>query len=315
VAACYFIGVYLALYASFLQPYLGDAARYFRNSPANVSVRREIRRQAVSTLQALHLSGNYDRIIVVAHSLGAVVAYDMLRAYYSRINRALPNPSLLGQDFVDVDRGNLGKSAAREAGRKIIEHMAQVVDEARWRIANGNPRPEDKKLRAWLVTDFVTLGSPLTHALYLMCRGKTEPELQADFDQRTREREFPTCPPRKIDKDLQLTFESSNDHMRYFHHGGQFALTRWTNIYFPASQLLWGDAIGGEVGPVFQDPDSSSNVADIPVYTSSSKTSNFFAHTLYWDVKYGDSAPHIQALKRALDLGDTGSSNSLGGLV
>src|SRR5262249_49682281 len=61
LAACYFIAVYLVLYASFLQPYLGDAARYFRNSPANVAVRREIRRQAVSTLETLHLSGEYDR--------------------------------------------------------------------------------------------------------------------------------------------------------------------------------------------------------------------------------------------------------------
>jgi hypothetical protein len=276
-------------------------------------VRREIRRQAVSTLQTLHLSGEYDRIVVVAHSLGAVVAYDMLRAYYSRINRALPDPGLLGQHFEDVDRGKLAKSAAREAGRKIIEHMAQVVDEARQRIANGNPRPEDKKLRAWLVTDFVTLGSPLTHALYLMCRGKTEHELHADFDQRTHEREFPTCPPRMIDDDLQLTFEDPNSHMRYFHHGGQFALTRWTNIYFPASQLLWGDAIGGEVGPLFGGPNSSGNVADIPVYSNSSKTDNFFAHTLYWDVKYGGSAPHMGALKRALDVGDTGAPNSLGG--
>jgi hypothetical protein len=94
VALYYFIAIYLALYASFLQPYLGDAARYFRNSPGNVAVRREIRRQAVSTLRALHLSGDYDRIVVVAHSLGTVVAYDMLRAYYSRISQALPDSTL-----------------------------------------------------------------------------------------------------------------------------------------------------------------------------------------------------------------------------
>jgi hypothetical protein len=34
------VALYLALYAVFLQPYLGDAARYFRNSPGNVAVRR-----------------------------------------------------------------------------------------------------------------------------------------------------------------------------------------------------------------------------------------------------------------------------------
>lgn len=310
VAACYLIAVYLALYASFLQPYLGDAARYFRNSPANVAVRREIRRQAVSTLQTLHLSGDYDRIVVVAHSLGSVVAYDMLRSYYSRINQALPDRSLLGQHFEDVDRGVMEKSVAREKGREIIGHMAQAVEDARQRIAADNPRPGDKEMRAWLVTDFVTLGSPLTHALYLMCRGKTEDELHADFDRRTREREFPTCPPRMIDGDLRLTFENPNDHVRRFHHGGQFALTRWTNLYFPVSQLLWGDAIGGEIGPVFGDP-PGSNVADLPVFTNSSKPQDFFAHVLYWDLKHGSAAPHIVALKNAIDLADTGAANNL----
>jgi hypothetical protein len=238
VASCYFIAVYIALYASFLQPYLGDAARYFRNSPANVGVRREIRRQAVSMLQALHLSGEYDRIVVVAHSLGTVVAYDMLRAYYSRINEALPEPSALGEDFDAGDQGKLSPSDSRKWGREIIDRMARTVDAARQRIALGEGRPDDKEMRAWLVTDFVTLGSPLTHALYLMCRGKSESELRSDFERRTREREFPTCPPSMLDGDYRLTFENPRNHLRQFHHGGQFALTRWTNLFFPASQLL-----------------------------------------------------------------------------
>src|SRR5579864_2671160 len=76
VIAVAIIVIYGALYALFLQPYLGDAARYFRASPGNVLVRREIRKQAVDMLDALHKSGNYDRVVVVAHSLGTVVAYD-----------------------------------------------------------------------------------------------------------------------------------------------------------------------------------------------------------------------------------------------
>ena len=85
VAAFLFIGVYLALNKFFLASFFGDAARYFRNSPDNVAVRREIRRQAVKTLEMLHSGDKYDRIIIVAHSLGTVVAYDMLRAYFGRI--------------------------------------------------------------------------------------------------------------------------------------------------------------------------------------------------------------------------------------
>jgi hypothetical protein len=286
IAAFYFIGLYLFFYASFLQPYLGDAARYFRNSPANVAVRREIRRQAVSTLQTLHLSGDYDRIIIVAHSLGTVVAYDMLRAYYSRINEALPDPSLLGEHFDAVDRGTVERPAARKMGRQIIGFIATAVADAKQRIVKGNPLPNDENLRAWLVTDFVTLGCPLTHALYLMCRGKNEDELRADFDRRTREREFPICPPRMLDSDYRLTFVNPNTHKRVFHHGGQFALTRWTNLYFPAVQLLWGDAIGGQVRSLFGE-----NVSDWPVSTNSSSKDSFFAHVLYWDLAKGTAAP------------------------
>ena len=63
------VAFYLAVNAAFLQPYLGDAGRYFRGSPANVAVRRTIRKEAVDMLDRLHASGLYDRIIVVAHSL------------------------------------------------------------------------------------------------------------------------------------------------------------------------------------------------------------------------------------------------------
>jgi hypothetical protein len=314
VAACYFIAVYLALYAAFLQPYLGDAARYFRNSPGNVAVRREIRRQAVSQLQTLHLSGDYDRIVVVAHSLGSVVAYDMLRAYYSRINQALPNPSLLGQDFDTVDQGTMQRSEAREKGREIIRRMAQAVEDARQRVDAGRAQLGDTDMRAWLVTDFVTLGTPLTHVRYLMCHGKTEDDLRKDFDRRAREREFPTCPPRMLNGDQRLTFKDPRG-VRRFHHGGQFALTRWTNLFFPVSQLLWGDAIGGEVGSIFGEPNlphpPNSNVADVRVFTNSSRRDDFFAHVLYWDRAQGGTAPHVVALKNAIDLADTGAANGL----
>jgi hypothetical protein len=300
IAAWYVIAIYLALYAAFLQPYLGDAARYFRNSPANVAVRREIRRQAVNTLESLHLSGSYDRIVVVAHSLGTVVAYDMLRAYYSRINGCLPEPNMLGPDFDAVDRGILKNGDARMKGREIIRKIAEVVENLPRNIEDGSACPGGRDLRAWLVTDFVTLGSPLTHAHYLMCRGDTEDELRADFERRTREREFPTCPPRQIDGDGQLTFVNPIDQKRHFHHGGQFALTRWTNLYFPVAQMLWGDAIGGPVGSIF-----GKNIADVPVWTNTARRDNFFAHVLYWDIKLGINAPHVVALRDAIDLADT----------
>src|SRR5262249_3116605 len=209
IAAWLFIAIYLALYALFLQPYLGDAARYFRNSPADVAVRREIRKEAEDTLEDLHLSGKYDRIVVVAHSLGTVVAYDMLRAYYSRIHQHLPDPGKIGSgcvgsDFEIVDHQEPAPNPheARNLGRAII---AKIVEEAQKPSAPGT-QPD----KAWLVTDFVTMGSPLAHAHYLMCDGETEDELKCDFCRRVREFEFPTCPPfRHPDKgDGHLTYIS-----------------------------------------------------------------------------------------------------------
>jgi hypothetical protein len=303
------IGTYAILNLSFLEPYLGDVARYFRNAPENVAVRREIRKQAVDTLEALHLSGDYDRIVVVAHSLGTVVAYDMLRAYYARIRYQLPESSKLGPDFATLDGGVTDRVAARALGRQVIAAMAKAVE------SDGNVRgrkkapPSEAKLRAWLVTDFVTLGSPLAHAYYLMCKGNTEHALKRNFEVRANAREFPTCPPTQIDKiakDGWLTFELDGE--RYFHHGGQFALTRWTNLYFPIYQLLWGDAIGGQLAPIFGD-----HVVDIAVYTNSARRVSFFAHTLYWDIskKERSKAPHIVALEQAINLEDASVVNGL----
>lgn len=311
IAAWVFVAVYLALYALFLQPYLGDAARYFRNAPANVAVRREIRKEAVDTLEDLHLSGKYDRIVVVAHSLGTVVAYDMLRAYYSRIDRKLPDPGTLGSNLKIVDKNRLNCIEARNRGRAVIAKIQSVVEATQ---EPSNPAAQrDEDIKAWLVTDFVTMGSPLTHAHYLMCNGETEHELRRDFKRRVREFEFPTCPPMLLKGSGRLTFRSSSDHLQYFHHGGLFGLTRWTNLYFPVSQLLWGDAIGGPVAPIF-----GRNIVDVPVYRSKLKQAsfaqirdlvlppNFFAHTKYWALPPGEGseAPHIRALINAINLAD-----------
>ena len=314
VAAWIILAVYLMVNASFLQPYLGDAGRYFRNSPANVAVRREIRKQALDMLKSLHASGAYDRIVVVAHSLGSVVAYDMLRAYYSSIHKNLPDPKFLDPEFSEVDGGPEDgpfDPILRAKGRKIVAAMSDAVaktEQERAAKAGSAPPIGTQPLSTWLVTDFVTVGAALTHAYYLMCPGKDTDELKAVFDERTREREYPTSPPRRLDQDGLLAFTHWQTKERAFHHGGLFAMTRWTNIYFPMKQLFWGDAIGGAVGPVF-----GRNILDVEVSTDSSGKFGFFTHTSYWkvDCPEGRAAPHIVALRRAIDLEDTGSANDV----
>lgn len=298
-AAWIIIAIYLIINAAFLQPYLGDAARYFRNAPSNVAVRREIRRQAVATLEALHRSGKYDRIVIVAHSLGSVIAYDMLRAYFGRVFRHLPADAPELKSLIeDIDAGALTDEAMREKGRALIAGLAGVVEE---RQAKG-----DADARAWLVTDFITLGSPLTHAHYFLCRGDDDAALEADFRRKVQERELPTCPPRLIDGDGMLTHVHSRSRARRFHYGAIFALTRWTNLYFPKSQLFWGDAIGGPMSDVFGEA-----VFDVPVCKNHQGEPDFFSHRDYWDVA-GDGGyhgPHIATLRDAIDLADVGLPN------
>lgn len=306
------LGLYLVANAAFLQPYLGDAARYFRASPANVAVRRKIRKQSVDTLHNLHHSGYYDRIVVVAHSLGTVVAYDMLRRYFSRVCADLPPVEDLGSGFAEIDAANwqpagtasaADKKAMRQKARCVVADIATAAEKAN---SQKNSDGEIKKTTTWLVTDFVTLGSALSHAIFLMCQGNDRRHLDADFYRRIAEREFPTCPPKRLDNDGLLTFRNPKTAEKRIHHGALFALTRWTNIYFPMVQILWGDAIGGKLAPTF-----GSHIVDFPVSTKTSGEADFFTHTAYWDLSREPAtfqAPHIVALQEAVDLADIGSA-------
>jgi hypothetical protein len=299
------LGLYLIANAAFLQPYLGDAARYFRGSPANVAVRRAIRVQAVNALENLHKDG-YDRIIVVAHSLGTVVAYDMLRSYFSRICSELPPVASLGSEFEEIDGATWQpEGVASAADKKTLRKKARC---AIAQIARAAENSSDKS-KAWLVTDFVTLGSALTHATFLMCDGKSFGELRSDFARRVAEREFPMCPPKRLDRDNLLTFLNPKTSQRKVHHGALFGLTRWTNILFPMVQIFWGDAIGGKLAPIF-----GSHIVNYPVGTREDGDPDFFTHTAYWDVCREPElfqAPHIVALRTALDLPDTGAAISV----
>ncbi len=303
MAAFVILAVYLMINAAFLQPYLGDAARYFRNSPANVAVRRAIRKDAVDTLEQLHRSRDYDRIVVVAHSLGTVVAYDMLRAYYSRIRLQMKidkTDEEFAALFDGVDGGALECTEMRRQGRRLIgkfAEMSQILkDDQRqglYKAAKGD------EVDAWLVTDFVTLGSPLTHAHYLMTNEKDGGKIEQKFQDRIREREFPVCPPYKDGDDGLLSYTVAGE--TFLHHGGMFGMTRWTNLYFPIYSIFWGDAIGGPVREVF-----GGCVKDVAVSTKKPAGAAFFTHLAYWrtDYKAKRAAPHLASLIEAIDLPD-----------
>jgi hypothetical protein len=227
----------------------------------------------------------------------------MLRAYYSRIcDQVIFRPDDFKDLFNRVNNGGIGREELRADGRAIIREMAKNIGARDDLLPRGTP-PE-----AWLVTDFVTLGSPLTHARYLMCNGATFDELGSDFRRRTEEREFPTCPPTQAagDDDGWLAFKNPRTGQTSLHHGGLFALTRWTNLYFRMSQVFWGDPVGGPVGtedvrrsrPLF-----GTHVEDREVWLHRRDKADLFTHTAYWSVEQGTDV-HIDALRKAINLED-----------
>ena len=89
----------------------------------------------------------------------------------------------------------------------------------------------------WLISDLVTIGSPLSHGNLLMA------DKDKDFKLRIYEREYPTCPP-ILDGD-NYTYGGNIKGKEYIHHATPFAAVRWSNIYYP------GDFVGGKVAKIF----------------------------------------------------------------
>ena len=108
----------------------------------------------------------------------------------------------------------------------------------------------------WRVTDFVTVGSPLTHARDLMA-GKS-----VSLERRMDETEYPACPPRGAQQHSEIErakrgepvplsagqegtgrlafYRKTDDGPLMAHEASPFATTRWTNLYFPMKPWLGG---------------------------------------------------------------------------
>jgi hypothetical protein len=217
----------------FLVRYLGDAARYFHPGPSNFEFREEVMQKGFKLLKSLSESGRYDRIVVVGHSLGSVIAYDVLQQLWARdfwkIYKS-PRPDQPALKELEATGQALQTESTESA---IIGYQEKQI--ALWREmrALGNP---------WRITDFITLGSPMTYAPFLM---------HGDFDVQKREGKLQTDPPAPLDAlqagpDWNLKYKT-----RVLGRDQVFAFTRWTNLYFPAYFGLFGDLIGGPLRPQF----------------------------------------------------------------
>jgi hypothetical protein len=227
-----------------------DVVRYLDTSPRSYEVRREIRKGMVDLLVNLHKRG-YQRIVVVAHSLGAFIAYDGL-AYLWAHPELLPGHHLAtdmpdGLEEVESKASDL-PDEMWAGGRSATDAQVRDYQSAQRRLwvglrAQGNP---------WLVTDLITLGTPMYFTDRLFTRNLDE------FKQRVQRGEFPTCPPQCEG----TPGNNVNEMPRWFswknRAGGHeldpkapFAVVRWTNMWFPAAAGFFGDWFGDRLGPLF----------------------------------------------------------------
>jgi len=58
--------------------YAGRVVRYTRATPENIAARKDIRERGLALLDSLH-EAEYERIIVVGHSLGSILGYDLIQ--------------------------------------------------------------------------------------------------------------------------------------------------------------------------------------------------------------------------------------------
>ena len=295
------LALLLLVLQAFVLNYVGDAAVYLSPDPENIAARQAVREAGVELLERLHqgLDANhgYDRIVLVGHSLGSVIGYDILTHAWPRFrdrHGALGRPQHGALRVAETAARDLRDARATGASTEELRRLRdrwQVSSRHLWIEQRGNEFP-------WLVTDFITLGSPLAHGLLLLARSR------AEFKRKKSQSELPTSPPRLGRKggfSRPVDYEREDGSRRttmVLNHGAVFALTRWTNLYFPARFGLKGDLIGGPICDVL-----GPGIVDVSVTTVTAR--GWLAHTNYWRphaLDQEDRKSAIVRLRSALDL-------------
>jgi hypothetical protein len=299
----------------FVVPYFGRVVRYTRAKPDNIAARKQVRERGLELLAELH-KGEYERIIIVGHSLGSIVAYDLVSYFWASrleshtVQQGTPEFSALqALEKVNSELADQSPGAASQAlHEKFLDAQREFCRLLRLRQKPADGKPDPR----WLITDLVTLGSPLTHAQFLLAKSAK------DLDARKHEREFPTSPPVRELLDPPLVAKAqaagfsinperprlicfpfgANDKWQ-LHHAAPYAAVRWTNIFDPARFIFCGDIISGAVAPMF-----GPGVIDIDLRKLRGQSWTF-THTRYWPAarEKSKTAPQqVVALRKALDL-------------
>ncbi len=294
----------------------GRVVRYTRADPDNIAARAAVRDRGLKLLRTLHDGTHYKRIVVVAHSLGTILAHDLLSYFWAEREpaRTLREGTLDFDALCILERraAELAQAPDDEVRRKAYS-LAQREFRSRL-AARPAPTAADQTDRRWLISDLVTFGCPLTHAEFLIAADR------ADLETRKAARELPQSPPYRefVDPNVLqraqatagMPIANPPDQTRLMsypvvnandtwmlHHAAPFAPVRWTNVYDSAILVFFGDVIGGPVSPIF-----GPAIIDIDLKSlRGGRQSWAFTHTKYWAL---DEASRISACRDAVNLLD-----------
>lgn len=267
---------------------LVSVARYLDASPQSHVSRRAIRGGLVDLLRDLH-DGRHSRIIVVAHGVGAYIAYDALASLWAQT----PVPKIHSmQTFDDVAGRLVGDNQSDKELDKFQNAQFTLRQDLR---SQGNH---------WYITDFVTIGAPMALADLVVTRagiysGFKDSDLthrRELFDALVARGVLVRCPPRSESLAVEAIDNRRRDDSGTLGFQSPFAVTRWTNMWFPVIRgSLHGDWFGGELRALF-----GPGIRDIPVRGNQpERLKRGSAHTEYFrrpDKGHeGDLAWHLRS--------------------
>lgn len=334
--------VFGATVKTFLTTYFGDVARYVSASPRNIRVRQAARDRGLKLLRDLHASGAYCRVIIVGHSLGSILAHDLLALAWAEatgniqiadgkeILKAITKCENAGIELLSAcdemptptaivrrhDHGCIcSKPTAAPRRPEGVLTLAQKLGKYRETqrnlfrlLSEVKVGPSGQERSAWLVSDLVTLGSPLAHANFLVAQNGCE------LHEMMRLREILRAPPvyeaKKGSHEPTFTFRSSKaPKFTQMHHAAAFAPVRWTNLYDITTPCMFlrGDMISGPIAGDYGPGALDLNVKPLRQGYLGGLFPRLFTHTLYWsysrDAK-GQAPAYIEALRLAVNVLD-----------
>ena len=293
----------------------GRVVRYTRADPDNIAARAAVRDRGLKLLRALHDGPHYKRIVIVAHSLGTMLAHDLLSYFWAEREAARTiregTPEFDALCALEQAAAQVALSPDDQA-RLTAYALAQRA--LRDQLASRPVPAANQPDRRWLISDLVTLGSPLTHAEFLIAADR------ADLERRIAARELPISPPYRERLDPNVLHHAQATHavpianppgqtrlMSYpvvntndtwvLHHAAPFAAARWINVYDPAMLVFFGDVISGPLRHLFGPAIVDINLKE----RRGNRQSRTFTHTKYWAL---DEASRIRACRGAVNLID-----------